>query len=173
MAPALEEKQQHRGKEEETMTQPMEWQPGMGTHENAIFVCFGGLSNTGYITALAGMEAVRTVGLKKAAIFCLAGLPVGVSMVLAKARAARKVITVDGCANNCAKKLVEQAGLPIAKAITLAVDLGVKKVPLHRDLDGEPRDVMEYVSAADVSRTVDAIVSAIAEDPPGTGGGRS
>lgn len=150
------------------MTQPMEWQPGMVTHENAIFVCFGGLSNAGYITALAGMEAVRKAGLKKAAIFCLAGLPVEVKMVLAKARAANKIITVDGCANNCAKKLVERAGLPITKAITLAVDLGVKKVPFHRDLDGEPEDVMEYVSGEDVARTVEAILAAIdGEEPAG------
>ncbi|MDI6894554.1 MAG: putative zinc-binding protein [Bacillota bacterium] len=148
------------------MTQPMEWQPGMVTHENAIFVCFGGLSNTGYITALAGMEAVRRVGLKKAAIFCLAGLPVEVKMVLAKAKAAKKIITVDGCANNCAKKLVEAAGFPITRSITLAVDLGVKKVPLHRDLDGEPKDVMEYISQEDVARTVEAILAAIEGEEP-------
>lgn len=99
------------------------------------------------------MEAVRKVGLKKAAIFCLAGLPVVVKTVLAKANAAKKIITVDGCANNCAKKLVEGVGLPITRSITLAVALVVKKGPLHRDLNDAPKDVMEYVSQEDVART--------------------
>lgn len=42
-----------------------EWKEGMPTHENIIFSCFGGLSNTGIISALACIEAVKELGLKK------------------------------------------------------------------------------------------------------------
>lgn len=37
-------------------------QEGMKTHENIIFSCFGGLSNTGITSALACMEAVKELG---------------------------------------------------------------------------------------------------------------
>ncbi|MDP2873369.1 MAG: putative zinc-binding protein [Bacillota bacterium] len=143
------------------MAQAGEWNEQMVTHQNAIFVCFGGLSNTGYITALAGMEAVRQLGLKKASMFCLAGLPAGIKSVAGKTSAARRVITVDGCPMNCARKVVEKAGFTVDKAITLATDLGVKKIPLHIDLDGEPKEPMSYVDPEDVKRATKAIVDAV------------
>lgn len=37
--------------------------------ENALFVCFGGLSNVGTMTGLAGLEVVKQVGPDKACIF--------------------------------------------------------------------------------------------------------
>ena len=48
---------------------------GRNTHENVIYACFGGFSNTGITAALASIEAVKELGLGKAAIGCLAGLP--------------------------------------------------------------------------------------------------
>ena len=42
-----------------------------GLPDNALFVCFGGMSNVGTLTGLAGMEAVKRAGPGKAAIFCL------------------------------------------------------------------------------------------------------
>jgi len=130
-------------------------------HENALLVCFGGLSNTGYITALASMEVVRRVGLRKAAIFCLAGLPAGVKSVANRLEKAKRVITVDGCANNCARKLAESAGVPIDRSITLAVDLGVTKIPFHQHLADNPDDPMRYVSKEDIDKTVEAILAAL------------
>lgn len=135
-----------------------ETREGTSLPENALFVCFGGLSNTGYITALAAMEAVRTVGLKKAAIFCLAGLPAGLTSVKERAGAAQRIITVDGCANNCARKMVEAAGLHITRAITLE-DLGVKKVPFFQGR--ELSDPDECISDDDVSRVRLAILRAL------------
>lgn len=44
-----------------------EWRPGENTHENIIYACFGGLSNTGVTAALAAMEVVKELGLKKVA----------------------------------------------------------------------------------------------------------
>jgi len=49
------------------MAEEKEWQEGMITHENIIFSCFGGLSNTGITSALAsfifGAEIKRAKGL--------------------------------------------------------------------------------------------------------------
>jgi len=49
------------------MAEEKEWQEGMTTHENIIFSCFGGLSNTGISNAQAsfifGAEIKRAKGL--------------------------------------------------------------------------------------------------------------
>ncbi|TET60428.1 hypothetical protein E3J48_06710 [Candidatus Aerophobetes bacterium] len=41
------------------MAEEKEWQEGMPTHEDVIFSCFGGFSNTGITSALACLEAVK------------------------------------------------------------------------------------------------------------------
>jgi len=96
---------------------------------NALFVCFGGMSNVGTLTGLASLEVVRQAGPGKAAIFCLGGLPTGVPAVLDKTRAAKRIITVDGCPMNCARKIVEQAGFTPDRTINLVEDCGLKKGP--------------------------------------------
>jgi len=96
---------------------------------NALFVCFGCLSNVGTLTGLAGLEIVRQVGPENASIFCLGGLATEVPTVLEKTRAAERIITVDGCPMNCARKIVEQAGFTPDRAINLVQDCGLKKGP--------------------------------------------
>jgi uncharacterized metal-binding protein len=71
------------------------WQEGMKTHENIIFACFGCLSNTGITAKLASLEAVKELGLEKAAVGCLASLPLGIAPVVGKTKAAKKIITFD------------------------------------------------------------------------------
>lgn len=117
--------------------------------ENALFVCFGGMSNVGVLTGLAGLQAVRQVEPGKAGIFCLGGLPTQSPLVLDKTRAVKRIITVDGCPLNCACKIVEQAGFTPARQINLVEDCGIKK--------GLPSDF----SDADLQMVTRAIVEAI------------
>lgn len=137
--------------------------PGVNTHENIIFTCFGGFSNTGVTAAYASLEAVKEVGLKKAGIGCLAALPIEVKSVFVKTKVAKKIITVDGCPQECSKKIVEKAGLPIFKSIVLARDIGMNKHPLSRDIGGDLKNVDEYISLEDVKKAKDIIVQAINE----------
>jgi len=140
-----------------------EWKEGMPTHENIIFTCFGGLSNTGIVAALASIEAVKELGLDKVAIGCLAGLPVGVSPVYGKTKAAKKIITVDGCPMECSRKVVEDAGFKVTKSFVLARDIGMKKKALHEDIGGNLKPVMEYVSQEDVEKAKKLIVESLKE----------
>ena len=106
------------------MAEEKQWQAGINTHENTIFSCFGGASNTGIVSGLACLEAVKELGLEKVAIGCLGGLPTKVKPVLGKTKASKKVITVDGCPFECSKKIVEQAGFKPTKSIVLTRDIG-------------------------------------------------
>ncbi len=145
------------------MANEKHWEEGMKTHQNIIFSCFGGMSNTGITSALASMEAVKELGLEKVAIGCLGALPLGVKPVIGKTKAAKKVITVDGCPFECAKKTVEQSGLTPTKSIVLVRDIGMKKKALHEDIGGNIKALMDYISDDDVQKAKELIVKTIIE----------
>jgi len=146
------------------MAEEKHWEEGMKTHENIIFSCFGGLSNTGITSALACLDAVKELGLEKVAIGCLAGLQLRVKPVVGKTRAATKVITVDGCPFECSRKTAEQAGFKLTKSIVLTRDIGMKKKALHEDIGEDIKGVMEYVSDDEVKRAKDLIIKTILEE---------
>jgi uncharacterized metal-binding protein len=138
------------------------YEAGKNTHENVVFPCSGGFSNVALISSLASLEAVKELGIEKVAIGCLAGLPNNnVPMVSVLARAARKVLTVDGCPNQCARKIVEAAGLKIARSIVVSEDAHVAKHTFRTDVGGNAKPVMEYLRDEDVRRTKQLIVDAI------------
>jgi len=145
------------------MAEEQQFQAGVNTHENVIFSCFGGASNTGITSGLACLEAVKELGLEKAAIMCLGGLPTKIKPVLGKTRAAKKVITVDGCPFECSRKIVEQAGFKPTKSIVLTRDIGMKKKGLSEDIGGDIKGVMDYISDDDVQKAKELIVKAIME----------
>ena len=145
------------------MAEEKQWQAGVNTHENIIFSCFGGASNTGIVSALASLEAVKELGLEKVAIGCLGGLPTGVKPALDKTKAAKKVITVDGCPFECSRKVVEEAGFKV-KSIVLSRDIGMKKKAFSEDVGRDIKGVMEYISADDVVKAKELIIRTINED---------
>jgi uncharacterized metal-binding protein len=145
------------------MAEEQQFQAGVNTHENVIFSCFGGASNTGITSGLACLEAVKELGLEKAAIMCLGGLPTKIKPVLGKTRAAKKVITVDGCPFECSRKIVEQAGFKPTKSIVLTRDIGMKKKGLSEDIGGDIKGVMDYISDDDVQKAKELIVKTIME----------
>jgi len=137
----------------------------MPSHENIIYACFGGLSNTGITAALASLDAVKELGLDRVSIGCLAGLSTNVAPVVGKTKVAKKVITIDGCPMECSRKVVEEAGFDIAKSIVLVRDIGMKKKALHEDIGKELKQVMEYVSKEDVKKAKELIITAVIEEP--------
>ncbi len=146
------------------MVEQPKFEAGVNTHENVVFSCFGGASNTGITSGLACLETVKELGLQKVGIMCLAGLPNEVKPVFGKTGAAKKIVTVDGCPFECARKVVEQAGFKPTSSIVLTRDIDMKKKGLSEDIGGESKGVMEYVSEAEVRKARDLIVSTILED---------
>ncbi|MFQ6065986.1 MAG: putative zinc-binding protein [bacterium] len=136
----------------------------MSTHENVIFTCLGRFSNTGITAALASIEAVKELGLDKVCIGCLAGLPVNVPDVYRKTKAARKIVTVDGCSVECSRKVTKNAGFKSARSFMLVRDIGMKKKPLHEDIGGNLKPVMDYISEEDIKRAKELIVKAINDE---------
>jgi uncharacterized metal-binding protein len=73
-----------------------------------------------------------------------------VKPVIGKTKAAHKIITVDGCPFECARKTVEQAGFKPTRSIVLVRDIGMKKKALHEDIGQDIKGIMEYVSDDEV-----------------------
>jgi uncharacterized metal-binding protein len=105
----------------------MTTQKTTNNHQTALFVCFGGMSNVGVLTGLAGLEVMKQVGRENACIFCLGGLPTRAESVLEKTAGARRIVTLDGCHMNCARQIVEQAGFTPDISLTLVNDCGITK----------------------------------------------
>lgn len=106
------------------------------------------MSNVGVLTGLAGLQAVRQVEPGQAGIFCLGGLPTQSPTVLDKTRAVKRIVTVDGCPLNCARKIVEQAGFTPARRINLVEDCGIKKGPPSEYSDADLQTVTRAIVEA-------------------------
>jgi uncharacterized metal-binding protein len=115
---------------------------------NALFVCFGGMSNVGILSGLASLEAIRQLPPGKAGIFCLGGLPTQAPIVLRKTQAVERIITIDGCPLNCAKKIVENAGFVPAHSITLTEDCDIQKGPPSNWSPSEMEQVSQVIQDA-------------------------
>lgn len=112
--------------------------------ETALFVCFGGMSNVGVLTGLAGLEVMKQLGRQKACVFCLGGLPTQSPSVLEKTDQARRIVTVDGCAMNCSRKIVEGAGYKPDATLNLVTDCGI---PKKSSLDYSDQDLQTALQA--------------------------
>ena len=116
--------------------------------DTALFVCFGGMSNVGTLTGLAGLEVMKQVGRDKACIFCLGGLPTQAPTVLKATESARRIITVDGCTVNCARKIVENAGFTPDRSITLVNDCQIAKKSSFDFTDGDLQTAVQAILQA-------------------------
>ena len=87
-----------------------------------IFPCSGG-SDVGALADLAARQLTRDGSGK---MYCLAGIGGRVSGILASAASAAKILAIDGCPLNCAKKTLELAGFSGFDHLGLA-DIGFQK----------------------------------------------
>lgn len=93
-----------------------------GTAPTLIFPCSGG-SDTGEITDRAARKLAAEAAGK---MFCLAGIGGRVSGIVESTRAAGKILAIDGCPQDCARKTLELAGFSSFRHLRVT-DLGMKK----------------------------------------------
>ena len=86
-----------------------------------VFPCSGG-SDVGELADKAG-RAIAKCG--KAKMFCLAGIGAHIPGMIESAKAAARIVAIDGCPAMCAKKTLEHAGLKV-ESYNLK-DLGFEK----------------------------------------------
>ncbi len=87
-----------------------------------LFPCSGG-SDVGALSDLAARQMTRD-GTGK--MYCLAGIGGQISGILSTTQSASKILAIDGCPMNCAKKILERAGFSKFKHVCLS-DAGFQK----------------------------------------------
>lgn len=92
------------------------------TAPKLIFSCSGG-SDVGALADLAARQMTRDGSGK---MYCLAGIGGRVSGILANTESAARILAIDGCPLNCAKKSLELAGFAQFAHLGL-VEIGFQK----------------------------------------------
>ncbi len=87
-----------------------------------VFACSGAAD----VGALADQTARKMTRDGNGKMFCLAGIGGRVSGIMMSTQAAAAILAIDGCALNCARKSLEEAGFSGFEHIQLS-DLGFKK----------------------------------------------
>ena len=87
-----------------------------------IFSC-SGAADVGHISDLAARKLTREGAGK---MFCLDGIGGRVSGILETTKAACKVLAIDGCPLDCARRTLEEAGFTGFEVLRLS-DLGMEK----------------------------------------------
>jgi len=87
-----------------------------------IFTC-SGASNVGRIAEQAAVD-MQQEGL--GCMGCLAGIGSHDENIRVEARNAERIVGIDGCADACSRKALEQAGLDVTDHVVVT-DLGVQK----------------------------------------------
>ena len=87
-----------------------------------IFAC-SGAADVGAVADQAARKLTRE-GVGK--MFCLAGVGGRVAGILETTKAAGKILAIDGCALDCTKKCLEEAGLAAFVHLRLS-DMGMEK----------------------------------------------
>jgi len=104
------------------------------TNLDIIFACDGAASVGQVGNEVAKDLTNRGVG---ARMCCTAAVGAGSEVHVNIGKNAKRVIVINGCANKCASKIMEQRGIKVDYEFTIS-EMGVKKIPT---LDFDPEDV--------------------------------
>jgi len=114
---------------------------------NGLVVCNSGASNTGHLTGFAAFEVVKRLGSEKVGICSLPALANKVPTQIALVKKIEHLIVVDGCRNECSKRILNALEIRYDKYLNLDYDLGIRKMGPFSTMNYSQEDV-ERVSSA-------------------------
>ena len=131
--------------------------------EVGIIICNSGASNTGSITGIAAFKVIEKIGgNNKVGICSLPALANKVPRQSTLVQQIKHLIVVDGCHQQCAKKIIDEVGINYDRYINLEKDLGIKKKGPFTSLeysDNEIKKVSSYIF-----EKIDEILNSSAKD---------
>ncbi len=110
-----------------------------------LLVCGSNASNTGALTAAAALKIITRC--KDIAILSLPSLANQIPRQIALAKKIEKLIVVDGCHNECAKKILEGLGIKYDAYLNLEYDLKIMKSGPFTTLDYSEDDLTKVEDA--------------------------
>jgi len=129
----------------------MEAQKKMTLPKVGLFACFSGGSNTGSLTGMAALEAVRRLGNETVGICSLPAVLNQVPRQSALVKQMENLMVIDGCRNACARHLLAEKGIVSDVYLNLETDLHLTKQGPFSSLaftDDEVKRVADAIIAA-------------------------
>jgi uncharacterized metal-binding protein len=126
----------------------------MSTPKIGLVACNSGASNTGHLTGLAALEVVKKFGSDKVGICSLPALANNIPRQTILVKKIQHLIVIDGCRNECARKILDTLGIKYEKYLNLEYDLQINKLG--------PFTTLEY-SVEHVEKVSSAIIKKVQE----------
>jgi len=123
----------------------------MSTPKIGLVACNSGASNTGHLTGLAALEVVKKFGSEKVGICSLPALANNIPRQTLLVKKIQHLIVIDGCRNECARKILNTLGIKYEKYLNLEYDLQINKLGPFTTLEYSEEDV-EKVSSAIIKK---------------------
>jgi uncharacterized metal-binding protein len=130
----------------------MDMQKKMELPKVGLFACFSGGSNTGSLTGMAALEAVKRLGNETVGICSLPAILNEIPRQSAMMQRIEKLVVIDGCRNMCARELLADKGIVPDVYLNLEEDLHLSKQGPFSSL---------AFTDDEVKRVADAIVAAV------------
>ena len=119
----------------------------MNTPRNGLVVCNSGASNTGHLTGLAAYEVVKRLGSEKVGICSLPALANKVPKQTVLVKEIEHLIVIDGCRNECSRKIMNALGIRYDEYLNLDYDLGITKIGPFSTMNYSEEDLGKVSSA--------------------------
>ncbi len=126
----------------------------MGIPKIGLVACNSGASNTGHLTGLAALEVVKKFGSDKVGICSLPALANNIPRQTVLVKKIEHLIVIDGCRNECARKILNTLGIKYENYINLEYDLQINKLGPFTTLDYSIEGVVHIFSHQSASPTV-------------------
>jgi len=123
----------------------------MSTPKIGLVACNSGASNTGHLAGLAALEVVKKFGSEKVGICSLPALANNIPRQTILVKKIQHLIVIDGCRNECARKILNTLGIKYEKYLNLEYDLRINKLGPFTTLEYSEEDV-EKVSSAIIKK---------------------
>jgi uncharacterized metal-binding protein len=123
----------------------------MSTPKIGLVACNSGASNTGHLAGLAALEVVKKFGSEKVGICSLPALANNIPRQTMLVKKIQHLIVIDGCRNECTRKILNTLGIKYEKYLNLEYDLQINKLGPFTTLEYSEEDV-EKVSSAIIKK---------------------
>ena len=119
----------------------------MSTPKIGLVACNSGASNTGHLTGLAALEVVKKFGSDKVGICSLPALANNIPRQTILVKEIQHLIVIDGCRNECARKILDTLGIKYENYLNLEHDLQINKLGPFTTMNYSNKDVDKVLSA--------------------------
>jgi uncharacterized metal-binding protein len=110
-------------------------------------ICHSGSYNSGTLTGIAAMEAVKELGGDRLGICSLPALAHEIPRQVAIVKNLGHLVVIDGCRNACARKVAEKLSLSVDGYLNLEDELKIGKLGFFSTLEYSTEDVRRVKEA--------------------------